>query len=863
MELNFIATEKLLQYDHDKHFGKFVYLMREDNGYRVGLFFGGINGWERLTVDDVLRLNVSYPLESKIEYVYCGQEQTYLPDNWSDIEYYCVLKNNIFKDAGHYTAECSLSDTLRYQWSLNGYDNPVSFDWEIKPYRITEDNISVRLDKNIMHYDDELPVVKSVICSTIYNRFGNLTTVKLIKDRDYVVSYPEELNVGLRQVRVDLIGEYSKNYVCDPLYADVRVYKRQVPLPTNLNQYMVYDFNSPNYNYPVPNNWDDIKKYCEIRLVSSNTGDFYNLEDLDLTVDEFPVDDSNYGFDESEYTTGSDSDLSGSDFGGSDFGGSEISDGDVNSDELNELIDEFYSDSDFNSDIDLNIDTNMIGEIPVNVGEYVYAISLKDKENCVWADGSDDDKELVFTITPQIIEVPDWTDVATSYVFDGTVKNPKPNNWLEIKNYVQIISINAITGGTYTVKLTPRSSNFMWSDETFGEKVFEYTILVEGIEIPIPSTLEYEYNGYEHEYLPDNWDNIKYYCDIEGNKQTDSGEYSVTVSLKYPNELVWRDGTNGEYEFTFKINKGTGYFSVPIRIETTAVPTIGDSATVIAESSNGDMTYTWYRFTGDFGYTFDFIENSCEFYSNEQTITFTADDYNHGFVVVVSSPETENYEAHKAYALMETTIEKKNRTWKLHKESDFAGIPSVTYQIQIDNNTDDCQLIYSTESELVTVDENGVVTLHQYGTAEIEVSSAETAEYKPRSYVFTLTIGENEVHENCAIHWGFGSLEVYNLIDDNSKKLTAIPENSKQSTKLPFTMDISDYMNENNMEMCKSFWIVAPQGFVRSIIELGGADIYEVIKRDVTYVDETSQVYDVFMSNTVSVISSDYVLNIL
>ena len=66
MELNFIATEKLLQYDHDKHFGKFVYLMREDNGYRVGLFFGGINGWERLTVDDVLRLNVSYPLESKL-----------------------------------------------------------------------------------------------------------------------------------------------------------------------------------------------------------------------------------------------------------------------------------------------------------------------------------------------------------------------------------------------------------------------------------------------------------------------------------------------------------------------------------------------------------------------------------------------------------------------------------------------------------------------------------------------------------------------------------------------------------------------------------------------------------------------------
>lgn len=51
MNLNFISSEVLLDFNKKKHYGLFVYLQEDNKNYSKGLYYGGIDGWVKLSND--------------------------------------------------------------------------------------------------------------------------------------------------------------------------------------------------------------------------------------------------------------------------------------------------------------------------------------------------------------------------------------------------------------------------------------------------------------------------------------------------------------------------------------------------------------------------------------------------------------------------------------------------------------------------------------------------------------------------------------------------------------------------------------------------------------------------------------------
>ena len=112
MNLDFISTNIILPFNEENHFGKFVYLIEDTDDYKKGLYFGGIDGWERLTNDPIGLKSVPQPTASSTVFVYNAATQTYLPDNWNAIKDYCTISNNSKKNAGTFSYRCSISPPL-------------------------------------------------------------------------------------------------------------------------------------------------------------------------------------------------------------------------------------------------------------------------------------------------------------------------------------------------------------------------------------------------------------------------------------------------------------------------------------------------------------------------------------------------------------------------------------------------------------------------------------------------------------------------------------------------------------------------------------------------------------------------------
>ena len=123
MNLEFISTNIILPFNEENHFGKFVYLIEDTDDYKKGLYFGGIDGWERLTNDPIGLKSVPQPTASSTVFVYNAATQTYLPDNWNAIKDYCTISNNSKKNAGTYTVTVGLRNPAESEWVGGGNEN--------------------------------------------------------------------------------------------------------------------------------------------------------------------------------------------------------------------------------------------------------------------------------------------------------------------------------------------------------------------------------------------------------------------------------------------------------------------------------------------------------------------------------------------------------------------------------------------------------------------------------------------------------------------------------------------------------------------------------------------------------------------
>ena len=119
-----------------------------------------------------------------------------------------------------------------------------------------------------------------------------------------------------------------------------------------------------------------------------------------------------------------------------------------------------------------------------------------------------------------------------------------------------ILSSADIGERTATIKL--RLSDEKYEEYSFDngkqEKEFEVEVNVLPLELIKPTLVEkeYVYNGNEQTIQLNNFVTDK--MNISGNKRTNAGEQSTTISLKN-NNYIWNDGTRNNIEFNFKINK--------------------------------------------------------------------------------------------------------------------------------------------------------------------------------------------------------------------------------------------------------------------------------------------------------------------
>ena len=136
----------------------------------------------------------------------------------------------------------------------------------------------------------------------------------------------------------------------------------------------------------------------------------------------------------------------------------------------------------------------------------------------------------------------------TSFIYNGS---EQIYNIPESSDYT-VTGNKQTNAGTHTVTVSLNDkSNTVWSDNTLEDINFDFVISKKNIEKPTGDTTSFIYNGSEQTYnIPESNDYT-----VTGNKQTNAGTHTVTVSLNDKNNTVWSDNTSENINFDFVISK--------------------------------------------------------------------------------------------------------------------------------------------------------------------------------------------------------------------------------------------------------------------------------------------------------------------
>ncbi len=160
-----------------------------------------------------------------------------------------------------------------------------------------------------------------------------------------------------------------------------------------------------------------------------------------------------------------------------------------------------------------------------------------------------------YTINVAKLEINAPAADATNYTYDGTAKNYQFAETQDALYY----TINGNTpqtaanedGYTITVSLDDKR-NTVWSDTNdTADKTYKFVIKRKTITVPAADPTEYVYDGKEKTYQIAPGTDGKY--TVTGNKQTNAGTYTVTVTPGA--NYKWIDGTTGDETYPFIIQK--------------------------------------------------------------------------------------------------------------------------------------------------------------------------------------------------------------------------------------------------------------------------------------------------------------------
>ncbi len=179
-------------------------------------------------------------------------------------------------------------------------------------------------------------------------------------------------------------------------------------------------------------------------------------------------------------------------------------------------------------------------------GTYKAGVSLIDKSNTVWENGSSEDLKIVYTIEKIQVEKP--VSDSTVFVYNGDTMSLD----LPINEWYSITGNRGVKAGKYasTIALLDKA-NTVWSDGTTDDVVIPFSIVKAKVEIPAADTSLFVYTGNTLVYtIADN----DHYT-VKGNAQSMIGKYSVVVSLNDNENYSWSDGSTLDLIYPFVVNE--------------------------------------------------------------------------------------------------------------------------------------------------------------------------------------------------------------------------------------------------------------------------------------------------------------------
>ena len=199
-----------------------------------------------------------------------------------------------------------------------------------------------------------------------------------------------------------------------------------------------------------------------------------------------------------------------------------------------------------------------------NAGTYEVTLSLKDKVNYCWKDGTTKDKTAQWSIVPVKVylnrQVTDNMPVTRGYTGDVITVTPATFTNRPYSSYVNLFTISGTTSatdaGTYNVILSLKDKvNYCWKDGTTEDKTVQWRIIPARVSITAPAK---EYTGDVITITPADFadlENSNLFTISGTTSATDAGTYEVTLSLKDKVNTTWEDGTTDDKTVTWEIGK--------------------------------------------------------------------------------------------------------------------------------------------------------------------------------------------------------------------------------------------------------------------------------------------------------------------
>ena len=449
------------------------------------------------------------------EYVYNGTQISFVPDNKA-----YVVDNGIQTDAGTYDVVVTLK--AGYIWADNTVE-PKTYKVVIKPLVIEKPKFP---STNVYTYNDSIHGV-------------------VIPDVDgYIVDgITQTKEPGNYKVTVTL----QQNYVwadstVTPLSYTYKINRIVVAIPAKCDS--IFKFTGSEVTYPIA---DTVDYYVVTGNHRTSAGLHYVTVALSDTLhyiwSDSTIEEKNYEFI---------------------IGKSKVT-------LPVAVIDSFVYDGNvklFDVVANENYVVERINNGAIEIGEYNRRVSLVDTVNFLWADGTVEDKVVVFRILKNIIPS---IQVPTNLVYTGDSLTLIP-----LSPAYTVTNNKVLDAGIYEVIVIPNVGYTWASDSSSLSKNYTVKVSPRMVNVPNKDLSTFLYNGKPQTY------NIYIPTDsvytVSGNVQSEVGEHKVVVTLKDTLNYCWADTTVAPKSYSFTIVNSEFY-----------VDPIVQSSSMVTETTPGHL----------------------------------------------------------------------------------------------------------------------------------------------------------------------------------------------------------------------------------------------------------------------------------